>query len=254
MEKARLAGRNLRAPVQHRGVVPHEQIPFAPHMAVNHIRPLHMGDKLPDQGLLIPRFHALDPAPVDHEVEVERLPPGDRMGANHRVRNPLVMNHPAVFERLPQLLRQPLVGPVGIHEQGIAAHGRQLLGVQEGDARRCGLIEPVCMPIIRADAARVADAADLGVFGVSQVSQVGWVDVHAPEGAAEGDLLAWTQPLASEDEELMLIQSIHDQAASRFIERAGKIEPDKLGPDRTGKPTAVSPVKNGAIRRLCHHS
>lgn len=92
------------------------------------------------------------------------------------------------------------------------------------------------MPIICADAARDADTADLGVFGVNQVRLVGWVDVHAPEGATEGDLLARAQPLASEDEELILVERIHHRAASPFIERARKIEPDKLGPNRTGKP------------------
>src|SRR5690606_17711951 len=138
-------------------------------------------------------------------------------------------------QRLLHFQRQGLVGHLLGGEQGVAAFGRQLPGVEHRAQAGDFLVGQVRVPELAgvAQAGRltvlddVGDDEDLRVAGQQELAQ--HVDLQLAEAAAEGDVLFRGQVLVAEDHYAVIQMGAMHTGEIGVVERAGQVDADDLG-------------------------
>ncbi len=197
-------------------------------MPIDGTRPLHVSAQSLEQPFLLARSHAHDPALIDHQIEVQGLPAGHRVGAYHRVGDLTVgaIRHAAPPEPALKLLRQGLVGGTSVNKQRVPTFVRQLPRAEQRHARGFTARQAVGVPVVRGGILRAGERHNLGVVGQSHLRRIGLDPAKAP---AEPHVLGGREPLVAEEQYVVGLERRDDLRPFRFVDRPSDVDADKLG-------------------------
>ena len=145
------------------------------------------------------------------------------------------VDRPEPVEQPAQAGREALVGQVHVGEKGVAAPGRDILGIEQGAERGALQVGRVAVP----DAAEIGGLPglldhrdDIGVFGDGLGQGVA---ADRPEARREGDLLDRGQFLVAEEQHQVIEEGALDALEGPGIQRPGQVEPMDFGAEAAGQ-------------------